>query len=155
MKEPKSASVVLRNCLAPVHNAHFRRHAVICLQCKSGKIEKKKYKDSYFGNRSFQWNSLFKWKFGAFNGIHNLKGSCHCKPSPSTEVCTEQSCGPSRRNTHTVIRNNRFYNLLSFFTKAPVHLFNFISLLYLQLYQLLPYHFNFRKLSSMMGDWNI
>lgn len=130
-KEPKSASIVLKNYLAPVHNAHFRRHAVICLQCNSGKVEKKEYKDSYYGNRSFQWNSPFKWRFGAFNWTVNQKEAAIPSLAPTVRIVQNSHMGQAGETPTAVIRNNRFYNLMPFFTKAPVHLFNFNSLLYL------------------------
>lgn len=51
--------------------------------------------------------------------------------APAQRIVESSHMGQAGETHITVIRNNGFYNLLPFFTKAPVHLFNFYSLLYL------------------------
>lgn len=50
--------------------------------------------------------------------------------APALRIAQSSHMGQAGETPITVIRN-RLYNLLPFFTKAPVHLFNFNSLLHL------------------------
>lgn len=131
MKEPVSVSVVLRNYLAPAHNAHFRRHAVICLQCNSGKIEKNNTRTLILEIGVFNGVPLLNEDFVPLVVSINLKEAAIPSLAPALRIIQSSHMGQAGETPSTVIRNNRFYNLLSFFTKAPVHLFNFNSLLYL------------------------